>query len=64
MQARPQGQFDRFQVHVPGLVSLGKDAGEQQVYFPRNFLMDRSRFFSCGVQPPLSCSTGRSAQIF
>jgi len=52
---------------VPGVSSpslLGKDAGQQQVSFPRNFLMDRSsRFFPCGVQPLPSSATGRSAQI-
>jgi hypothetical protein len=47
------------------LMALGKDTGQQQVYFLRNFLMDRSsRFFSCGVQPLPSFSAGRSAQIF
>jgi hypothetical protein len=30
----------------PVLVSLGKDAGDQPVYFPRNFLMDRTAVFS------------------
>jgi len=47
MQARPQHQLDGFQVHGADLVALGKDTGQQQVYFLRNFLMDRSsRFFS------------------
>jgi hypothetical protein len=41
-----------------------KDTTEQLVYFPRHLLMDRSsRFFSCSVQPPRCCSTGRSRQI-
>jgi hypothetical protein len=65
MQARSQRELDGFQVQVSSLVSLDKDAGQQHVYFSRNFLMDRSsRFFSCGVQPLRSSSTGRSAQIF
>src|SRR5207244_10919707 len=44
--------------------ALGKDTAEQLVYLPRHLLMDRSsRFFSCSVQPPRCCSTGRSRQI-
>ncbi len=43
----------------------GKDTTEQSVHFPGHLLMDcSSRFFSCSVQPPRCCSTGRSSQIF
>jgi len=48
MQARAQGQFPGLQIHVPGLVSLGKDASEQKVYFPCNLLMDRDSLFFLG----------------
>ena len=37
---------------------------QQLVYFARDLLTDRiSRFFSCSVQPPRCCSTGRRRQI-
>jgi len=50
---------------MSGLAPFGKDPGEQAVYLARDFPMDRnSRFFSCVVQAPRFCATGRSAQIF
>jgi hypothetical protein len=30
-------------------VPFGKDAGKQEVYFPRNLLMDRNSFFFPGA---------------
>src|SRR5256886_16935176 len=46
-------------------MALCKNKAEESVYFSRHFLMDRSSvFFSCSVQPPRCCSTGRSRQIF
>ena len=53
MQSRSHSGLDRLQIGPAVLTALRKDAGEQLVYFPRHFLMDRSsRFFSCSVQPP------------
>ena len=64
MESGSQGRLDRFQIGPAVLPALCKDTAEQLVYFPGYFLMDRSsRFFSCSVQPPRSCATGRSRQI-
>src|SRR5438552_5919256 len=64
VESRSQGRLYRFQIGPAVLAALGKDTAEQLVYLPRHLLMDRSsRFFSCSVQPPRCCSTGRSRQI-
>src|SRR3974377_2551316 len=64
MESRPQGGLHGFQIGAPVLPALRKNTAKQLVYFPRHFLMDRnSRFFSCSVQLPRRCSTGRSRQI-
>jgi hypothetical protein len=65
MQGGPQGGFHGLQIRSAAFVTLGEDATQQLVYFARDLLMDcSSRFFSCSVQPPRCCSTGRSSQIF
>ena len=64
MQGCPKSVLHRFQIHLALLAALGKDAAQQLVYFPCDFLMDcSSRFFSCSVQPPRCGSTGRNEQI-
>ena len=64
MQGRPKSVLHGFKIHLAALAALGKDAAQQLVYFPGNFLMDcSSRFFSCSVQPLRCGSTGRSEQI-
>src|SRR5438132_1778565 len=64
VESRSQGRLYRFQIGPAVLAALGKDTAEQLVYLPRHLLMARSsRFFSCSVQPPRCCSTGRSRQI-
>jgi hypothetical protein len=61
VESSPQGRLYRFQIGPAVLTALRKDTAEELVYFPRYLLMDRSsRFFSCSVQPPRCCSTGRS----
>ena len=65
LQGGAQGHLHRFQVHGARLAPCGENHAQQGVYFPRDFLMDRSsRFFSSAVQPPGSCSSGRRRQIF
>ena len=65
LQGGTQGHLHRFQVHCASLVAGSEYHSQQRIYFPRDFLMDRnSRFFSCAVQPPGSCATGRRRQIF
>src|SRR5450755_1853746 len=65
MKSAPKSVFHGFQIHLAAVAALCKDTAQQLVYFPCNFLMDcSSRFFSCSVQPPRCCSTGRSVQIF
>ena len=65
MKSAPKSVFHGFHIHLAAAAALLKDTAQQLVYFSRNFLMDcSSRFFSCSVQPPRCCSTGRSVQIF
>ena len=65
LQGGAQSHLHRFQVHCARLVTCGEYHSQQRVYFPRDFLMDRSsRFFSSAVQSPGSCSSGRRRQIF
>ena len=65
LQGGAQGHLHRFQVHCAGLATCGENHAQQGIYFPRNFLMDRSsRFLSSVVQPAASCSKGRRRQIF
>src|SRR2546430_1746646 len=65
VQSGSQGRFHGFQIGPTVLMALCKNKAEESVYFSRHFLMDRSSvFFSCSVQPPRCCSTGRSRQIF
>jgi hypothetical protein len=60
-----QGHLHGFQIERVGLAPFGENHSQQRIYFPRDFLMDRSgRFFFCAVQPAGSCSPGRSPQIF
>jgi hypothetical protein len=47
MKADPEGTFDGFQIGASAVSTLGENASQQLIYFPRNFLMDcSSRFFS------------------
>ena len=65
LQGGAQGHLHGFQVQCASLVTCRENHAQQRIYFPRDFLMDRSnRFFSCAVQPSGSCSSGRSRQIF
>lgn len=60
VEGRPQSGLYGFQIGPTTFLALRKDTAEELVYFPRNLLMDcSSRFFSCSVQPPRSCATGR-----
>ena len=64
VETSPEGHFDGFQIEAPGLAMLGKDAGEQTVYFPRDLLMDCiSRFFSSAVKLSVVAGRGRVSQI-
>lgn len=65
LQGSAQGHLHRFQVQFASLASCGEYHPQQCIYFPRDFLIDRSsRFFSCAVQTPASCARGRRRQIF
>jgi hypothetical protein len=65
LQGGTQGHLHRFQIHCASLVTCSEYHSQQRIYFPRDFLMDRSsRFFSSAFQPPDSCSWGRRRQIF
>jgi hypothetical protein len=65
VQSGSQGRLHGFQIGPTVLMALCKNKAEESIYFSRHFLMDRSSvFFSCSVQPPRCCSTGRSRQIF
>jgi hypothetical protein len=47
MEGHPQSTFDGLQIGASAVSSLGENAAQQLIYFPRNFLMDCSRrFFS------------------
>ncbi len=47
MESGPQGALDGFQIGAAAVATLGENAIQQLIYFPRNFLMDcNSRFFS------------------
>ena len=47
MKGGSQGALDGFQICASAGASLGEDAAQQLIYFPRNLLMDcSSRFFS------------------
>jgi hypothetical protein len=47
MEGDAQGALDGFQIGASAVSSLGKNAAQQLIYFPRDFLMDcSSRFFS------------------
>jgi hypothetical protein len=47
MEGDPQGALDALQIRASAVLSLGEDAAQQLIYFPRDFLMDcSSRFFS------------------
>jgi hypothetical protein len=45
MERDPQGALNGFQICVSADPSLGEDAAQQLVYFPSDFLMDRSSSF-------------------
>ena len=65
LQGGAQGHLHGFQVQCASLVTCREYYAQQRIYFPRDFLMDRSScFFSCAVQPSGSCSSGRRRQIF
>ncbi len=60
LQGGAQGHLHRFQVHCARLVTCGENHSQQRIYFPRDLLMDRSsRFFSCAVQSPCPCGSGK-----
>ena len=47
MKSSPQGALDGLQIGTSAAATLGENAAQQLIYFPRNFLMDcSSRFFS------------------
>jgi hypothetical protein len=47
MQGRAQQALQGFQIRAAAGATLGENAAQQMIYFPRNFLMDcSSRFFS------------------
>jgi hypothetical protein len=65
LQGGAQGHLHRFQVYGTCLAPCSEYHSQQCIYFPRDFLMDRSsRFFSSAVQLPVSCARGRRRQIF
>lgn len=47
MEGDAQGALDGLQIGASAVSSLGENAAQQLLYFPRNFQMDcSSRFFS------------------
>jgi hypothetical protein len=64
VQRLAKSQFQRLQICMGSLAALGKDSGEQTVYFLCDLPMNCvSRFFSSVVNGSLEMFRGRASQI-
>jgi hypothetical protein len=64
MEGGSQGALDGFRICASVVASLGEDAAQQLIYFPRNFLMDcSSRFFPDRSSLPVAFRPGEERRF-